>query len=433
MPQEATSLGEVIRFFDPRQPLRGETLRFYIDRPNNPLEKMETYLRGVALAGKLPVKVLFTGHVGSGKSTELNKLSERLKDDFFIVRLDVQQHLNLADLKAVDILMGLLAALVRRATDEKVLRRAPRQVAADVWEDVWLFFRRRLMLAPAEEFPAPVSGEVEVSINVLAAQFSSKFSQEASTREEVRKQMRGREAELTDKLDFVIRQVRDKYEHPILFLIEGTDKPNLEKARDLFLNFARTLTAFSAAAIYTFPIGLHYSGDFTAIKDAFDRHFILPNIKVEKQDGELDSDGLSYLRSAVAQRADLELFEPDTLQKLTFGSGGLMRTLIRMVQGAAVNALSSARKKISEADVQAALNEEKSDYIAALKTDDYAVLAARMRDRELSGDKAVQELLHSRALLEYANGEPWCNVHPVIRDLVRERTASDESTEDCDD
>lgn len=432
MLQKATSLGEMIGIFNPRKPLSGEELQFYINRPHNPLEKMERYLRGAALA-KMSAKVLFTGHVGSGKSTELNKLSERLGEDFFIVRLDVQENLNLADLEAVDILMGLLAALARRATDKNVLHRAPRQVAAGVWEDVRLFFRKRLMLAPVEEFPAPVSGEVEVSVNLLAAQFSSKFSQEASTRDAVREQMRGREAELTDKLNFVIRQVRDKYEHPLLFLIEGTDKPNLEKARDLFVNFSRTLTAFDAAAIYTFPIGLHYSGDFTAIKDAFDRHFILPNIKVEKQDGDLDVSGLNYLESAVAQRADLTLFEPDVLPLLTFGSGGLMRTLIRMVQGAAVNALSSGRKQISETDAQAALNEEKSDYIAALKTADYAVLAARMRDRELSGDPAVQELLHSRALLEYANGEPWCNVHPVIRDLVRERTAGDESMADCDD
>lgn len=429
--EKAKSLAEVIRLFDPRQPLRGETLRFYINRPQNPLEKMETYLRGVVLAG-MPVKVLFTGHVGSGKSTELNKLSERLGDDFFIVRLDVQESLNLADLEAVDILLGLLTSLVRNATAEKVLRRAPRQVAADVWEDVRLFIRNKMMIGQVEDPQLPVAGEVALSVNLLAVQFESKFSQEASTREEIRKHMRGREAELTDKLNFVLRQVRDKYGHPILFLIEGTDKPNLAKARALFLDYARTLTAFETAAIYTFPIGLRYSPDFTAIKDAFDRHYILPNIKVELQNGALDTSGLNYLESAIAQRADLTLFEAEALQRLTFHSGGLMRTLIRMVQGAAVNALSAGRKQIGDKDVQAALNEEKADYIAALKAADYAVLADRLRDKKLSSDPAVQELLHSRALLEYANGEPWCDVHPVIRDLVRERVMDAEKAEGCD-
>ncbi|HOT92869.1 MAG TPA: hypothetical protein PLJ78_17700 [Anaerolineae bacterium] len=426
--EKAKTLAEVIRLFDPRQPLRDETLQFYIDRPRNPLQKLETYLRGVALAGK-PVKVLFTGHVGSGKSTELNKLSERLGEEFFIVRLDVQESLNLADLEAVDILLGLLTALVRSATAEKVLRKAPRQIAAEVWEDVRLFIRNRMMVGQVEEPKPPVASEVALNVNVLAVQFESKFSQEASTREEIRKQMRGREAELTSELNFVLRQVRDKYGHPILFLIEGTDKPNLVKARDLFLNYARTLTAFETAAIYTFPIGLRYSPDFTVIKDAFDGHYILPNINVEKRNGGRDNDGLDYLESAIAQRADLALFDTEALRTLTFHSGGLMRTLIRMVQGAAVNALSTGGKQIGDKDVQVALNEEKADYIAALKASDYAVLADRMRDKDLSSDPAVQELLHSRALLEYANGEPWCDVHPVIRDLVRERA----KVEDCDE
>jgi len=99
-----------------------------------------------------------------------------------------------------------------------------------------------------------------------------------------------------------------------------------------------------------------------------------------------------------------------------------MRTLMRLVQGAAVHALSKGGEHITTASAQAAINEEKADYIAALSANDYAILAARMRDRELSSDEAVQRLLQSRALMEYADGTPWCDVHPVIRDLVQERT-----------
>ena len=420
--KRAENLSEVIRLFDPRQPLKGETLTFYIDRPGNPLRKMETYLRNVAGAGK-PVKVLFTGHVGSGKSTELNKLSQRLDGKFFVVRLSVQEDLNLADLEAVDILLGLLSSLVRCATDEKVLRQAPAQIAANVWENVRDFFSHTVMgesVSPS----LPVETEVAVSVNLLAVQFRSKFSQEKSTRQTVRQQMRGREAELVDKLDLIVRQVRDHYgNRPVLFMIEGTDKPNLQKARDLFLNYASTLTAFEAAAIYTFPIGLRYSSDFTQIKDSFDMHYILPNIKVERRDGTPEPDGPDYLKSAVMQRALPSLFEENALHSIRNNSGGLMRTLVRMVQRAAVNALSYGRQQITGPDAEVALQEERSDFIAALKASDYAVLAARMADHLLSSDAVVQEMLHCQALLEYADGEPWCNVHPVIRELVRERVA----------
>jgi hypothetical protein len=114
--ERATQLADVIRLFDPRKPLRDEALeRFYIDRPGNPLQRMLIYLQGLGLNDQ-PVKLLFTGHVGSGKSTELNKLATHLKRQFFIVNLDVRRSLSLSDLSYVDILLGLTTALFRRAT-----------------------------------------------------------------------------------------------------------------------------------------------------------------------------------------------------------------------------------------------------------------------------------------------------------------------------
>jgi DNA polymerase III delta prime subunit len=131
------------------------------------------------------------------------------------------------------------------------------------------------------------------------------------------------------------------------------------------------------------------------------------------------------LREAIKKRAELDLIDPDALETMVNASGGLVRTLIRMIQSAAVYALSRNQEQITRESAEAAIAEEKADYIAALSADDYGVLAARMEDRELSSDVGVQRLLQSRALMEYANGAPWCDVHPVIRDLVRERTAKE--------
>jgi hypothetical protein len=238
----------------------------------------------------------------------------------------------------------------------------------------------------------------------------------------VREQMESRVAELVDKLDFVTRQVRDRYGRPVLFFIENTDKPDLDKARDLFVNHTHTLTNFQAAAIYTFPVGLRYSPDFALVKDHFDHDFVLPNIKVNERDGSEAPQGIACLRTAVEKRAELDLFDSEALAIIVRASGGLVRTMIRLIQSAAVYALSQGQEKIMPESARAAIAEEEADYIAALTAEDYDVLAARMDDHELSSDGAVQRLLQSRALMEYANGSPWCDVHPVIRELVRTRT-----------
>ncbi len=422
--KRAETLADVIRLFDPRKPLQGEALdSFYINRPHNPLERMRIYLQGLGLNNQ-PVKLLFTGHVGSGKSTELNKLATHLENQFFIVNLDVRQSLNLSDLSYVDILLGLTTALFRRATEESVLKQAPAQIAANVWEDVKVFIEHTIF-GPVRLSTPQAEASFSARVNVLAAEFEAKFSQEASTRQAVREQMEGRVVELVDKLDFVAQQVRDHYGRPVLFFVENTDKPDLDKARDLFVNHTHTLTNFQAAAIYTFPVGLRYSPDFALVKDHFDHDFVLPNIKVRKRDGSEAEQGTNCLHETVKKRADLDLFDAQALDTMVCASGGLVRTLIRLTQSAAVYALSQGHARIMPESAQAAIAEEEADYIAALGAEDYDVLAARMADRELSSDEGVQRLLQSRALMEYANGTPWCDVHPIIHDLVRERTGKE--------
>lgn len=423
--KRAETLADVIRLFDPRKPLQGEALdSFYINRPHNPLERMRIYLQGLGLNNQ-PVKLLFTGHVGSGKSTELNKLATHLENQFFIVNLDVRQSLNLSDLSYVDILLGLTTALFRRATEESVLRQAPAQIATNVWEDIHVFIEHTIF-GPVRPPTPQAEASFSAKVNVLAAEFEAKFSQEASTRQVVREQMEGRVVELVDKLDFVARQVRDAYRRPVLFFVENTDKPDLDKARDLFVNHTHTLTNFQAAAIYTFPVGLRYSPDFALVKDHFDHDFVLPNIKVRERDGREAEQGTNCLHETVRKRADLDLFDVQALDTMVRASGGLVRTLlIRLTQSAAVYALSQRHARIMPESAQAAIAEEEADYIAALSAEDYDVLAARMADRELSSDEGVQRLLQSRALMEYANGTPWCDVHPIIHDLVQERTGKE--------
>ncbi len=419
--KRAERLADIIRLFDPRKPLQGEALdQFYIDRPGNPLQRMLIYLRGLGLDDQ-PVKLLFTGHVGSGKSTELNKLATYLESQFFIVKLDVRRSLNLSDLTYVDIVLGLTTALFRRATEEGVLAKVPAQIAAGVWEDVSLFIERTIF-GPVRVPTLDGEKSISAKVNLLAAEFEAKFSQESSTRAAVREQMKGRVAELVDKLDFVARQVRDKYKRPVLFFIENTDKPDLNQARELFVEHTHTLTNFQAAAIYTFPVGLRYSTDFTLIKDHFDHDFVLPNIKVSHGDGSDAPEGIKCLRAVIEKRAELTLFDPNALDTLVHASGGLIRTLVRLIQSAAVYALSEGSDIITPKSVQSAIDEEAADYIAALSADDYNILAARMQDKDLSSDVGVQRLLQSRALMEYTNGKPWCDVHPIIRELVRERT-----------
>jgi hypothetical protein len=172
---KAKSLPEVVRAFDPRQPLKGQELKdWYIDRLGNPLEQMKIYLQGLGLANQ-PVKILFTGHIGGGKSTTLNKLAEELKRRFFIVPFDVRQSASLADLTYIDLVLGMATSLFRRATESDVLEKAPAQIGGDVWDDISNFIEK-VIFGPASFRTPSADAELSAKVNFLAVEFQTKFA-----------------------------------------------------------------------------------------------------------------------------------------------------------------------------------------------------------------------------------------------------------------
>jgi hypothetical protein len=88
--QPADNLEDVIFLFNPRQPLDGEYLRFYVNRGSPARRDMLTWLRVNDLKRGQPIKLLFTGHSGCGKSTELNRLCQELRQDFFVVTVSTK-------------------------------------------------------------------------------------------------------------------------------------------------------------------------------------------------------------------------------------------------------------------------------------------------------------------------------------------------------
>ena len=125
---DADVFRRILNTFIPNRPLQGQALEdYYVERPHAPLQPMKAYLR----AADQHVKVLFGGHRGSGKSTELARLAEDLKDEFFVVPFSARS-LNLEDLNYVDVVLGCAGALFRRVTEQTPHVEIPKKLLSDV-------------------------------------------------------------------------------------------------------------------------------------------------------------------------------------------------------------------------------------------------------------------------------------------------------------
>jgi len=427
---KAKNLSEVIEVFDPRESLVGDALRdFYVDRPGNPLLKMEQELISLRNSS---VKVLFYGHRGSGKSTELNKLADRLAKNYGnryeTITVNVNRYAG--TLVYQDVLMTIAFALFNRAVELEAVGKAPVQVVQEALDSVRIFIQDQLYGKASLKVPQLQSTEVSATLKTLVTELEAKYTLSTITRTTLQEFIDQNLDELRNQIDLIAGLILQRTQRRVLFAVEGTDRPDPERALRIFRDHTYALTCFRlASAIYTFPIELVYAPEFGQMKDAFGVRHALPNFKVktkadDNQAPQPDTQGLECLRQIVLSRMEAHLIEPTALTILTEASGGAVRFLVRMVRTAAANALArNETEQIKPQDAQVAIIEELRDFIRSLRSEHYPVLWQRSQDNTLDGDEIHQTLLHMSALLEYSNGgAPWCDVHPIIFDEVRKRT-----------
>lgn len=408
----AANLTQALTTFSPTA-LHGTELNlYYVQYPRTLLSRMETQLRAQSR-----LKILFTGHRISGKTTALNALAARLQDAFFIANFSVLDSLNAHDVHYADLMLVMAARLLEQATDEKLFPKGVKAlVKENLLDDIRLWFEKRI--DGLQFVPAPQERSLGGQVNFLAVQLEAKVSTETLTRQTLRERISLHLSELIDRMRYVIDEVERNGKRRVLFIVEDIDKLNLANARELFLEHARSLTTVPASIIYTYPVALRNSLDFTHITPNFGRHYILPPVSVRDKAGKPDSEGLRILREIFLRRLDQALIEPDALDVLIAASGGLVGTLIRLGQWAAEQALVDGKAAIDLPSAQQAISEMRGDFKALLRLQDYEVLRQQLAGEQLTNEEAVREALYTGCLLEYFNGEPWFGIHPIVQPLI---------------
>lgn len=395
------------------KPLAGNDLNLYfVAPPGNPLSRMITDLRA-----KRQVKVLFTGHRGNGKSTALNYLSTQLQNEFFIVSFSVSTDLGGYDIHYADLLLVMAAKLLERATDEKLFPKGIVElVRADLLDDVKRWFEKHI--EGLQFIPSSTEKSLTAQVNYLAIQLEAKVGTEVETRQTLRARVAMYLAELIERIRYLIDEMERKGGRRVLFIVEDIDKLDLANARDLFLEHARTLTAPAASIIYTFPVALRYSVDFTQIMANFGKRYVWPNVRLYDHQGIPDAQGRDILEEIFYRRLDRKLITTDALEQLIAASGGLIGTLIRLGDLAAGYALAENREQIETPDVIQAIAEIRGDFKVMLRQQDYDVLRQQLAGEPLRNEDAVREALYTGMLLEYQNNDPWMDVNPIVRPLI---------------
>lgn len=433
--EKAETLAEIRQATEPT-PLAGADLnRFYVlaDPARDPLSPPTSDLRDCIYNTPPPLRLLFASHPGSGKSTELNRLKQEDRDNFWFVTFSVRQELDPATLTHIDLILVLMEKLYQAGRQENLIQ--DKRVIEPVRS--WLsqvVHETKVMRSEELEVEAGlgVDGLLAQVIGMFA-KLRSAFSLFSEKAEVVRQEIKPRIAELRQYCNQVLVEISSRLDQRtpsrrLFIIVEDTDKLDIPVARDLFVKHTGLLAELQASIIYTVPLFLIHSPDRNRLESYFDT-LTLPMIKTHTPQGERFSTGWNVLHQIVARRLEVKkLIEPEALNLAIEKTGGVLRDLLWALQRASRTARHADADRISVEVMRHSLDQLKNRYSQSVhgregvSTEElYTKMEqiARAPMGMVPMDNALQLLLYTQAVIEY-NGRGWYDLHPLMREALRE-------------
>jgi hypothetical protein len=395
----------------------------------------------MAFAGaKEPCHILFSGHMGSGISTELCRLLAMLEDGGHLVcYANIEGKLDQNTLKHTDLVVFLLESLLICAAEKGIA------IKADKLEFIKSYLQTedtRIMSSSGKQ-QTELDASIELKIPPLlgavlgiVAKLRALLQLTSEYREEWRRKIEPDITIYIEMINDVILELRSAaskkgyIDSPPIILIDSLEKVSYGSALELFRSHSVELTKVFASMVVSFPVALSYTPEFSQIASNYRYNVRLPMIKLRtwdqnerryiEADVPLDkSPGCIALREIILRRVDESLISEDALMLMIQKTGGFLRDLLFASYSATLNALGNKRSRIEVIDARIALNRMRSEISARFPMQSAPVLLSIIGGDKIHSfdSKGLVELLQSGAVLEY-NGDRWVDAHPLVKEWM---------------
>lgn len=400
----------------------------------------ELSVRGIdsatpSLHGNTPSKyLLFGGHRGCGKSTELRRLAKKLHraELYYVVLVDALTELDIDNLRYCDILLAQAKVLMEQLARDGI------KVDSVFLSKLEKWFQQRINSRFTEQQSTSkleAGAEAKTGLPFVGSLFTkltNAISYGSSFREEIRDVVRANYSEFADAFNTFIQHVNERVNDAnqgkkLLFIIDGTDRLSNEDAKDFFTGNVHQLTQIHSYFIYCTPIDILVEDG--KINQIF-KVFRLPMVKIaEKNSTDYFPEPLIKLSEFIEKRVDSRLFVADTIThndqtynalyfELIKHSGGHIRDLMRLLDYC-LTETAIWQKQIDATIVQAAIKQLATEYRRLILDDKDDIKKLVEIDRAnkdyTPASEQSRRLLYDLVLLEY--NSYWWQSHPAVRTL----------------
>lgn len=375
--------------------------------------------RPIELASK-PVQTFVTGLPGSGKSTELYRLKDRLEwANFLVVRIDAEERLDLTSpIDIPDIFMVLLLE-----TERRVLEAEGRATEEALQEGYF----KRLWRWLNETDVELVKAEFKIStVASLITEMKNRPSLRKRVRDTVANHLTTFLSEARD--EFVLLEERAKrLKREGLVLIFDS----LEKLRGISTNYEDVLLSAERTfgggapylrlpvhAIFTVPAAL-------TTRQNMEVEF-MPMVKLHERNGTPSPSGYLAMRELIRRRlpdaALREILGDDCdrrVGRIIERSGGYPREVVKSLQWL----LEIQHFPVTDHDLERAEHETRERFRAVVLREDFAWLARVAQEQTLTIEndqhrQTVDRVLMNNVVLRYCNTDIWFGLHPAVSEIA---------------
>jgi len=414
-------------------PLSGEEIkRYYVDlsavRRTEAIEGVNRQLNFLE-SGEFET-ILFTGHRGCGKSTELRRIQKQWESDYLVIYSEVDLEADIQTLSYIDLYLIIIKQVeyeLRKKGlkfDSKLLKKFEdwfKEVTKETEEKVE---RSVSATGSLEVSSGPVPFIAKLMVKLLA-QIKGSQTDKQTIRQTLERDLSRLQTNVNELLVDGLEKLQSKFPNYKGFLIifDNMDRLTPDVANTLFFDNALQLQQIKATIIYTVPISVIYSVKNLS-NDFLDSPNIMPMVNIyqfnrEAIDLEYDPEGLAAVASIIEQRVDIEaVFEDrEPLLQLAQNSGGHVRQLMQIMRNACLTASTREHPKITVEDVTYATKQEQFNFERSIRKTHYPVLARVCVDKEITEDEIGQLALSNISILEYNGNQRWNYVNPLVKPI----------------
>ncbi|MBD2280723.1 MAG: AAA family ATPase [Dolichospermum sp. DEX189] len=411
---------------EPLEP--AEISKYYVDlsavRKSSAVEGVSTILEFQELGDY--TTILFTGHRGSGKSTELKKIQSQWEQNYHVIYLEVNEETDINDANYTDLYLIVIKQV------EFALRKLGLKFDQRLLSSFEAWFKE-ITEENEESVEKSVSVESEASLEggapfiaklmvKLLAQIKGSDKQKTTIRQTLEKDISRLKADINLLLRDAYVKLQKKYPDykGLLIIFDNLDRISPKVADHLFFEYAAQLQELHCTIIYTVPISVLCSPKNPL--SLFDGNpHIVPMVNIYQFDRNVrdlnyNQIGLDTIASSIEKRVNVDAVfgSRAELLELAKASGGNVRQLMQMMRSACLTARTKNHPKILAEDVIYAIKEQQFSFERLIPNDHYPLLAQVYLNKDVSKDDIGQLMLFNTSVLEYNGDNRWNYPNPVV-------------------